>query len=412
MAKIALLFAVTLASSAQDSAAREAATARQVARSVDLYTTYMGRWPRTLEDLTRPPEKAGFWPEGGFWLGPLPAGVAWKDGTVSCGAHRVDAAAPTGGPIVPPTDRLRKFFTAQVRLQMARAKVQAYREIHGKLPAKASEAGALPEDPWGKPLSFEALKGRVRLSVPRPDAAIRLDALTPEEVRSLDESGRFRVTEEDARAIRALLGKLSDDDYETRLEAFGKLRSYGPAVGPIVRERLQSEKDPDVRPRLEKVSEEHPDRPPSWRSELRPLSTVVVGDRKPGAETSCANNLSVLWKLECVYMSQFGGRMKKMPDATGKDFWLALAKTTPPLVDATELETFVCPASGDEPKAGVCSYAGPVQNVSRAAEGDAIGLCDDEGHGDSIIVLRKTGDVLVVVRDGPEHEQAKKTTKK
>ena len=33
--------------------------------------------------------------------------------------------------------------------------------------------------------------------------------------------------------------------------------------------------------------------------------------------TSCDNNLSQMWKMQNVYMSQFGGRMKSMPTAQG-----------------------------------------------------------------------------------------------
>ena len=56
--------------------------AEQVARSIELYSTYTGTWPASLDDLTRKPAAGGFWPEGGFWIGALPKAVSWKEGRV------------------------------------------------------------------------------------------------------------------------------------------------------------------------------------------------------------------------------------------------------------------------------------------------------------------------------------------
>jgi hypothetical protein len=412
MVALSLLFLGSFHCGAQD-LTHDEALARQITRSVDLFTTYTGSWPRRLEDLVEKPKDVRFWPEGGFWLGPLPKGVLWNEGNVTVGTTRSPVSPPPWSPIVPPTDRLREQYTALVRLQLLRSAVQAVLDAQGKLPPAPIDGGTLPRDPWGKPFSFQMVKGRVRLSVQdAPAHALSLSMLTTEEIRDLDRGGRVEVPESGLQAIRALVGQLADDDFDTRKEAREKLRAWGAAARQIIRDRLGQEKDPEVRHRLAEVSVDFPERPPSWRSELRPLVAVVLGEHKPGAETQCSNNLSQLWKMQVVYMSQFGGRMKKMPEATGKEFWLALARTEPPLIDETALEIFVCPVSGDPAAKGVCTYAGPAENVAKMGSEDAVGLCEDEGHGDVVILLLKSGDVDVVPRDGPEHESAKKKTKR
>jgi prepilin-type N-terminal cleavage/methylation domain-containing protein len=117
--------------------------------------------------------------------------------------------------------------------------------------------------------------------------------------------------------------------------------------------------------------------------------------------TSCANNLSQLWKMQNVYMSQFGGRMKSMPKDTGSAFWQALTTTNPPLIDATVNDIYLCPVLGSsEPPA--CDYMGPGDIINKLGDGDIAG-CDvesnhNEGAGTSGggNVLRKSGDVLEI----------------
>jgi prepilin-type N-terminal cleavage/methylation domain-containing protein len=117
--------------------------------------------------------------------------------------------------------------------------------------------------------------------------------------------------------------------------------------------------------------------------------------------TSCANNLRQMWTLQTTYMSQFGGRMKAMSSFEGQAFWQALTTTSPPMLDAGELEVFLCPVKGD-PRPGEIDYFGPGKSVNRLSGGDPVGCDDPENHqegsstgGDaSGNVLRKSGDVL------------------
>lgn len=126
--------------------------------------------------------------------------------------------------------------------------------------------------------------------------------------------------------------------------------------------------------------------------------------------TSCANNLSQLWKMQNVYMSQFGGRMKGMPTYQGTGFWNALCTTQPPLIDPTVNDIFLCPVKGDGAN-GDFEYGGPARPVNRLADGDMVGADLDENHAEgksdegSGNVLRKSGDVVEIT--GPDWLKAK-----
>src|SRR5947207_2979835 len=95
--------------------------------------------------------------------------------------------------------------------------------------------------------------------------------------------------------------------------------------------------------------------------------------------TSCANNLRQLWTLQTTYMSQFGGRMKAMPNTEGAQFWAALTTTTPPLIDSTEMEVLLCPVKGDL-AIGEIDYYGPGLKVNKLAGGDPVGCDDPDNH--------------------------------
>ena len=127
--------------------------------------------------------------------------------------------------------------------------------------------------------------------------------------------------------------------------------------------------------------------------------------RHPHHVTSCANNLSQMWKMQNVYMSRFGGPMKAMPEATGQTFWRALTTTQPPLIDPTVYDIFICPVLGTS-RDGDCDYAGPSRRMNQIADGDPVGADLPENHKEdakgpgSGNVLRKSGDVLEVT--GPD----------
>ncbi len=128
------------------------------------------------------------------------------------------------------------------------------------------------------------------------------------------------------------------------------------------------------------------------------LMPAIVRAKERAQATSCANNLSQLWRMQVVYSAQFGGRMKEMPDKTGEAFWMALSRTSPPLIDETSLDIYLCPLRGDS-SPGRCDYRGPAKRVSEAGEADPVGADKDGNH-------RRTGGGNVLLKDGSvtEHD--------
>jgi len=129
--------------------------------------------------------------------------------------------------------------------------------------------------------------------------------------------------------------------------------------------------------------------------------------------TNCANNLSQLWKMQNVYMSQFGGRMKLMPTQTGSQFWLILSDPKFDLINTTMMDIYICPASENPAPAGDTNYWGPSQNVAKLRDGDAVGI-DDAMHptDNTYNILRKSADVAEFNESSTEVEQAKTTCSK
>ena len=119
-------------------------------------------------------------------------------------------------------------------------------------------------------------------------------------------------------------------------------------------------------------------------------------------ETQCVSNLCQMWKMQNIYRSQFGGRMKSMPRATGSAFWRILENTTPPLMDVISAETFLCPVKGDG-QPGDLEYWGPGDVVSRLKDMEPVS-CDVMGenpnHGNrGCNILRKSSDVMRITAE-------------
>lgn len=388
-------------------AERDRAIVQRVARSIELYSLYLGVWPASLQDTMRRPAGAKFWPEGGFWFGPLPDGVVWENGTIVRNQASTTAPAPLRTVIEPPTDRLREHYGACVRLMLLRAAALAYREEYGSLPKKASDLGEVLRDPWGKPFAFKISKDRFRIGL--EDAAKRQvlpTDLTKEEARALEEHSLLPLTEEDRRRASTWLSELSAEDRKTREQACQNLRRLGWPALPLLRERLSVVEDAEARGRLQDLILHLSTKPVGWQSQLRPLSTTVPSLNRAATAMDCANNLSQLWKLSYVYMSLFGGAEKKMSEATGSDFWLALRKSPLILDDTIADEILECPLS-HEP----VTYRGPRADVNKLPDEDAVGMCDDESHGDKAVILFKSGDVKLVERREALYKKASESTK-
>ena len=117
--------------------------------------------------------------------------------------------------------------------------------------------------------------------------------------------------------------------------------------------------------------------------------------------TGCLNNLKQLWTMQTNYMVQFGGRRKIYPTESGGAFWIKLHNTTPPLIDSTVLDIYVCSLSGNVPDGITTDYRGPSANVNKAGDGDPVGADKETNHEQGGVkeggnVLRKSGDVVTV----------------
>jgi prepilin-type N-terminal cleavage/methylation domain-containing protein len=125
----------------------------------------------------------------------------------------------------------------------------------------------------------------------------------------------------------------------------------------------------------------------------------------------CTNNLTQLWKMQAVYITQFGGDSGLMPQDTGGNFWMKLTLTTPPLIDPS-LTTgsnaiFDCPAKPGQVTAGSIDYRGPSTDINGTVplygDGDPVGadVVGNHGTAEGGNVLRKSGDVLNVESGDP-----------
>jgi hypothetical protein len=88
-----------------------------------------------------------------------------------------------------------------------------------------------------------------------------------------------------------------------------------------------------------------------------------------------------------------------MPSDTGQDFWLALSRTRPPLVNRKMGEkVYQCPYRDMDGEWGSCDYRGPAKNVDGYDWGDPVGadLVNNHGVGDGGNVIRKSGHVETV----------------
>jgi hypothetical protein len=333
-----------------------------------------------------------------------------------------------------PTDRLRRYYTARVELQLLGGVIRLYSNATGGLPRKKASlweptgdpsawpeggylpGGRIPLDPWGEPYRIISDPEQVRIQVRDPSLRnLSPKGLTEDEAGALTSIARIRLSGEERRQVRDLLDRLSEDELEAREKASLELRGWGAAIHPELEERLRMEKDHETRLRIESIRRLTPERRPAWARELSPLEiTITAQDSSPGDPAliqSCSNNLALLWKAQNVYTNQFGGRSKRMPGETGKDFWLALTKTNPPLLDPRGSDLFTCPASEVRGQPGACSYRGPARNVAEAADSDVIGMCDDEAHGEVAIILRKSGALAVIQKSDALYEEALEKTR-
>jgi len=116
--------------------------------------------------------------------------------------------------------------------------------------------------------------------------------------------------------------------------------------------------------------------------------------------TSCQNNLAQLYRMSQIYQARYKGRW---PAAEGSAFWLALQKTSPPLIEESFSDIFSCPVKGEIVGPGTTDYRGPAGSLSKFELGDPIGgdILGNHGEKYGINVVRLAGDVQKVYRGDP-----------
>ncbi len=106
---------------------------------------------------------------------------------------------------------------------------------------------------------------------------------------------------------------------------------------------------------------------------------LLVQDR----DDLCRRNLETLGKLAEQYREKFGGPEKSFPKAAGSDFWLALTRTTPPLLTPEALGKLRCPYSNAPVPPGMTNYRGAIpMGVDPVAY---VGACEPGHHPDGVV---------------------------
>lgn len=350
------------------------ARAAQLAASVRLFGLYTGRHPGRLEDLAKRPadlEAGIFWPSRGFLLGgavPLdpwgkPFELVAKGGRVSVVSRGGGGEAAAEVPIVTrravgaPSERLEKYYAARVEVQLLAAAVRAYRDAYGELPRKRASlwerpewaevwpeggwlpGGTVPVDPWGEPYRIISDEEYVRVQVRDPKAvALGSKSVTAEEHKALEEIARPRLSEDERKAVGRLFDQLGEDDLEARERAEGELKAWGPAIVPMLEERLKREKDGEAILRLGGVRKGIPSRRAAWMSELVPLSVTVRAEA--GGEGGGAGDERMASAcLKTLATAQADFRSNDRDNNRVNDFWTG---------DVASLYALV-PAGGTEP---------------------------------------------------------------
>ncbi|HEU4339351.1 MAG TPA: type II secretion system protein GspG, partial [Planctomycetota bacterium] len=243
----------------------------QAATSVLLHARYTGRLPKTLEDLARRPADlpAGvLWPEGGFWIGgAIPKDIPYASDATHFTVGALKEPIPAYSPVGAPTDRVRKFFEARVRIQLLKAGAEAFRKSSTFLPKAPQDlvkkpdsvrfwpdggwAGAgLPSDPWGDPFIIRT-EGSFTVGIAKPKGRmLKMSDLTADEKTGLDLLARPPLGEKDAAEVDALIRQLGGEKLSDRETATKGILAKGSGALHIVLAGLAREKDPEVASRL------------------------------------------------------------------------------------------------------------------------------------------------------------------
>jgi len=320
----------------------------QVRRSIELFARYTGRLPKTLEDLAKRPadlEASTFWPECGFWPGgTLPKEIVYSvDGTtygLASGGTVVRSPLLGLSPVGAPTDRLRKFYTARVQIQLLRAAMEAYHKAASMMPRGVEDLVRKPElvrfwpeggwiagdkflsDPWGQPYQVKMTSATVSVrSAKLKEMGLKSADLTAEERKGLEEAATPTLGAADQVEVAACIRQLSAENLEDREKATQGILAKGAGALRAVRARLEAEKDAEVSARLKSICERLTNAKPSWEEELKPLRAIyaIAGGNSP---MNSANERNAAVTLKTFTTAQADFRSNDRDGNRQCDFWV------------------------------------------------------------------------------------------
>jgi hypothetical protein len=275
----------------------------QLAASVALYARYTGRAPRSLDDLTKRPADlpaAVFWPETGFWIGgAIPRDIPYSTDSAQITVGSIREPLPPYSPVGAPTERLKKFFEARVRIQLLKAAGEAYRKATSSFPkdpqdlVKKSDAarffpeggwigGSLPNDPWGDPFTIRC-GGTFSISIAKPKGRLlKIAEVTPDERKALDLIARPPLAEKDAAEIAGLIKQLGGEKLSEREAATKAILAKGGGALQLVTDALAGEKDPEVASRLGLIRDQFRSVKSAWEGEFKGYRSFAAGGDSMG----------------------------------------------------------------------------------------------------------------------------------
>jgi len=316
----------------------------QLVKAIELHARFTGGLPKSLEALAKRPADLPadvFWPEGGFWIGgAIPNDVVYAAGegffTLNGVKHEIGASAP----VAASSDRLNKFYTARVQLQLLRGAIEGYWKSMSS-PPKSSEdlvrkpesarfwpeggwiaGGRLPPDPWGEPYVIRFSPRSALVSATRyRKRTLKLADVTVDERNALDLAAYPAAGEKDRQEIEELIRQLGSESIEERESATKAILAKGPVVFGVVVKQLAVEKDPETANRLKGIRDRLKTTKPAWEAELRPLVTQLsIGGG--GAAMMSSNERNASATLKTITTAQADFRANDRDGNRRNDFWV------------------------------------------------------------------------------------------
>jgi hypothetical protein len=315
----------------------------QLARSVSLHARFTGRVPKTLDDLARRAADlpaSVFWPAGGFWIGGvIPKDFAYSSDATHFTVGSLKERIPPVSPVAAPSDRLKKFFEARVRLQLLKAAAEGYYKSASTLP-KDSEGffkkgdglkywpeggwiagGTLPPDPWGDAYIIKSGDSFSASVMKSKSHAVKSSDITTEERKGLDEAALPALTPADTADVAGHMKKLGADAMADRDAAMSGILSKGPGALRLVEDRLAVEKEPEIVLRLGQIRDQLRSSKPAWENELKKLWVGFAPVAGSAMMMSMNERMSSV-SLKTITTAQADFRSNDRDGNRSNDFWV------------------------------------------------------------------------------------------